>query len=154
VLLAPIPNFHKGRCSTVFVLWGKNSPTRAYVATLLRFINHTWTQPHSSELLWTSDLPVACNSTSHHTTLTRDRLSYPKQDSRPQSQQTNDRRPTPLTAPVVKFHREKSKGNSLLEKPSPGVVNSVDKTRKGSVIWACGMICVTIVKIGPLLWMR
>jgi hypothetical protein len=50
--------------------------------------------PHSVGLLWASDHPVAEISTLQHTTLTRDRHPYPRQDSNPQSQQANlDLRP-------------------------------------------------------------
>jgi len=51
--------------------------------------------PHSAGLLWTSDRPVAETSTWQHTTLTRDRHSYLRRNSNPQSQQASGRRPTP-----------------------------------------------------------
>jgi hypothetical protein len=48
--------------------------------------------------LWTSDQPDAETSTWQHTTLTRQRRSYRRRDSNPQSQQANGRSPTPQTA--------------------------------------------------------
>jgi hypothetical protein len=53
---------------------------------------------HSVGLLWTSDHPDAQNYSWQHTTLTRDRHSWPRWDSNPQSQQASGRRPTPWTA--------------------------------------------------------
>jgi len=49
----------------------------------------------SVELLWTSGQPAAANSTRQHTTLTTDKHPCPRWDSKPQSQQTSGRRPTP-----------------------------------------------------------
>jgi len=42
--------------------------------------------PHSVGLLWTSDHPDAGTSNCQHTTLYRDRLPCPRQDSVPLSQ--------------------------------------------------------------------
>ena len=54
--------------------------------------------PHSVGLLWTSDRPVAENSTWQHTTLTRHRHPCPRQDSNQQSQPPSGRRITPYAA--------------------------------------------------------
>ena len=54
--------------------------------------------PHSVGLLWTSDQPDAEASTWQRTTLTRDNYSWPRRDSKPQSQQMSCLRPTPETA--------------------------------------------------------
>jgi len=51
--------------------------------------------PYLVGLLWMSDQPDAETSTWQHTTLIRDRLSCPKWDSNPQSQQASGHRPTP-----------------------------------------------------------
>jgi hypothetical protein len=48
--------------------------------------------PHSVGLLWTSDQPLAENSTGQHTTLTGNRHPCPREDSNPQSQQANGRK--------------------------------------------------------------
>jgi hypothetical protein len=60
-------------------------------------ITHFLDIPHSVELLWTSDQPVAETSTLQHTTLTRDTHPCPRRDSNPQSLQARGRRPTPWT---------------------------------------------------------
>ena len=49
-------------------------------------------------LLWKGDQPEAETSTWQHTSLTPDRHPCRGQDSNPQSQQANNRRPTPQTA--------------------------------------------------------
>ena len=54
--------------------------------------------PHSVGLLWACFQPDVQTSTWQHTTLTKDRYPCPRRDSNPQSQQANDRRPTPWTA--------------------------------------------------------
>jgi len=51
--------------------------------------------PQSVGLLLTSDRPVTETSTWQHTTITRDRHSWLRWDSNPQSQQANGRKPTP-----------------------------------------------------------
>jgi len=51
--------------------------------------------PHSLQLLWMGDQPVAETSTWQHTTLTTDRHPCLRPDSNPQSQQANGYRPTP-----------------------------------------------------------
>jgi hypothetical protein len=57
--------------SFYFFFWC-NSPTRVRATSSMRFqITHSVT-PHSVELLWTKDRPVAEISTWRHTTLTRD----------------------------------------------------------------------------------
>ena len=53
--------------------------------------------PHSVELLWTSDRPVAENPTWQHT-ITRNSHPCPRRDCNPQFQQASGRRPTPWTA--------------------------------------------------------
>jgi hypothetical protein len=50
---------------------------------------------NSVGLPWTSDQPDAETSTWQHATLTGEKLSCPRRDSNPQSQQAGDRRPTP-----------------------------------------------------------
>jgi len=57
-------------------------------------ISHADT-PHSVGLLWMSDQLDAETSTCQHTTTTRDRHSFLRRDSNPQSQQASGRRPTP-----------------------------------------------------------
>jgi len=51
--------------------------------------------PHSVELLWSSERPVAETSTWQHTTITRNSHPCPRRDSNQQSQQASGRRPTP-----------------------------------------------------------
>jgi hypothetical protein len=65
-----------------------NSPYWARASSLSRLYDYTDT-PHPLGLPWTSDQPVAGNSTSQHTTLTRDRRPCCRWDSNPQSQQAN-----------------------------------------------------------------
>jgi len=50
---------------------------------------------HLVGLLLTSDRSFAGTSTWRYTTLTRDRLPFPRQDSKPQTQQASGSRPTP-----------------------------------------------------------
>jgi len=57
--------------------------------------------PHSAGLLWTGDQPDAQTSTWEHTTFTTQRLSCPRRDSKPQSQQVSGRRSTPETARLM-----------------------------------------------------
>jgi len=52
--------------------------------------------PHSVGLLWASDQPDSETST-WHTTFTKDRHSCPRRDSNQQSQQTSDHQPKPQT---------------------------------------------------------
>jgi len=60
------------------------------------FIDHPYLDtPQSVGLLWTSDSPVAESYTWQHTTVTRNRYPCLLRDSNPESQQANDRRPTP-----------------------------------------------------------
>jgi hypothetical protein len=66
-----------------------------FIIEVLRSHSGIW---HSVGLLWTSDQPDEETSTWQHTTLTTDRHPCPRQDSNPQSQQVNSRRPTPWTA--------------------------------------------------------
>jgi len=54
--------------------------------------------PYLVGLLRTSDQPDAEASTWHHTTLTKDRYTYPQRDSHPKSQQARGHRHTPHTA--------------------------------------------------------
>ena len=63
------------------------SPQRARVSWS-RFHDHTHT--HSVGLLWTSYQPDSETSTWQHTTLTRDRHSCHRRDSKPQSQEASD----------------------------------------------------------------
>jgi len=50
---------------------------------------------HSVGFPWTSDRSVAQGSTWQHTTLTTDRHTCPRRDSKPQYRQASSRRPTP-----------------------------------------------------------
>jgi len=56
--------------------------------------SHSMTNTHSVGLLWTSDQPVAVTSTWRHTTLTRDRPTWPRRHSNPQFQQARGRTTT------------------------------------------------------------
>jgi hypothetical protein len=47
--------------------------------------------PQSVGLLWTGDQPDAETYTWQHTTLTRERIPFPRRDSNPQSQQASGR---------------------------------------------------------------
>jgi len=51
--------------------------------------------PQSVGLLWTGDQPDSETSTWQHTTITTDRISCPRWDSNPQSQQASGGTPTP-----------------------------------------------------------
>ena len=59
-----------------FVSLWRNSPTRARVASFMRFLDHT----QSVGLLWTRDRPVAETSTWQYTTLTTDRHPCARRD--------------------------------------------------------------------------
>jgi hypothetical protein len=50
---------------------------------------------HFARLFWTNDQPDAELSTWQHTTVARDRHPCPRRNSKPQSQQGSDGRPTP-----------------------------------------------------------
>jgi len=63
----------------------------------LLIIESSWSYsgtPQAVGFLWTSDQPHAETSSWQHTTFTRDRHPWPRQDLNPQSQQTRVRRPT------------------------------------------------------------
>jgi len=63
-------------------------------------ISHT-DKPHSVELIWRNDQPVAKASTWQHTAFTRAThlcLPAPRRHSKQQSQQTSGGKPTPYTA--------------------------------------------------------
>jgi len=49
--------------------------------------------PHSAELLYINDQPVAEISTWQHNTITTDKHPWSQRDSKPQSQQASGRRP-------------------------------------------------------------
>ena len=56
-----------------------------------------WDTPQSAGFLWTSDQPDAEISTWKQTTITKHRISFPRRDSNPQSQQASGSRRTPYT---------------------------------------------------------
>jgi len=66
----------------------------------------THTHTHLAGLLWTSDRPEAENSTSQHTTLTRDRHPCARRDSNRHSQQQTAS--DPLLKPRGRWDRPKS----------------------------------------------
>jgi len=66
----------------------------AFHGLLFLEVSRSYT-PQSVGLLWTSDQLVAETSTWQHTTLTTDRLSCPRWDSKPESQLASGRKPTP-----------------------------------------------------------
>ena len=59
--------------------------------------SHSQTR-HSVGRLWMSDQPDAQASICQKITFTGDRYPGPRRDSKPRSQQTSGRKPTPLTA--------------------------------------------------------
>jgi hypothetical protein len=87
----------KERNYIFFLSFWLHSPQWARTSSFTRFLDHNDTQ-QSVGLLWTSDKPVAVNSTWQLTTLKTDWYPCSRRDSNPQSQQANGRRPTPETA--------------------------------------------------------
>jgi hypothetical protein len=92
-------------CTMEILIWGKKyfvvtifyaSTALAGLGLLIVEASRSYSDtPHSVQLLWTSDRPVAGNSTSQHTTLTVQRHSCTRRHSNPQPQQANSRRPIP-----------------------------------------------------------
>jgi hypothetical protein len=77
-----------------FLSWLDGPPVRQGLLIIEASRSNTDT-PHSVGLFWTRDQPVAQTYTWQHTTLTRDRLPFPRRDSSPQSQHASGCRPTP-----------------------------------------------------------
>jgi hypothetical protein len=94
-LLRLLLYFMKLSCILIFFPSWRNTPHSTTASSLLRLYNHTYLDiPHSVGLFWMSDQPEAEASIRQHTTFTRDRYSYTRGESNPQSQQTRGRRPT------------------------------------------------------------
>ena len=85
-------HFRRKKFTFSFFIWC-NSPQWAKASAFTRFLDNA--QWLSVGLLWTSDQSVAETSTWQHTTITTDKHPCPRRDSKPQSQRTSGRRPTP-----------------------------------------------------------